>query len=61
MGRTASRLCTIQRAGENRTLKWSRSGTSGGNAVFVGCDGQRLTGLDQKQEAYIWQELLRGI
>lgn len=31
-----------------------------GNAVFVGCDGQQLTGLDQKQEAYIWRELLRG-
>lgn len=30
-----------------------------GNAVFVGCDGQQLTGLDQKQEAYIWRELLR--
>lgn len=31
-----------------------------GNAVFVGCNGQQLTGLDQKQEAYIWRELMRG-
>ena len=31
-----------------------------GNAVFVGCNGQQLTGLDKKQEAYIWRELMRG-
>ena len=31
-----------------------------GNAVFVGCNGQQLTGLDKKQEAYIWREIMRG-
>lgn len=45
---------------EEPNFKLESVGYIRGNAVFVGCDGQQLTGLDQKQEAYIWRELLRG-
>lgn len=41
-------------------FKLQSAGYIRGTAVFTGCDGERLTGLDQKQEAYIWRELLRG-
>lgn len=41
-------------------IKMESVGYIRGNAVFVGCNGQQLTGLDQKQEAYIWRKLMRG-